>query len=286
MHRIYTIDDLDFIYRNHPLHKTAILQRLRDAGADLGRITEIDLARDEARELTDQNHLGGLDAVIELAQASGVTSQNRILDIGSGLGGTARVLAHTYGCRVDGIEITELRHCDAADLTRLVGLDHLVRLVHADFLNLDVPPRSYDVVFCQATASHFNDKGRLLDRCTTTLVEGGRLAVEDCYLRGPIATNSCSQHMLDTLQDCWKAYLIPLEEWRAALERHGFVIEAEADLSQPFLAYYGKMLAVARSSPAGTFSDNEVTAWRLAVELGSTRTLGYSRQVSRLATVR
>jgi len=51
-------------------------------------------------------HSGGLATTREQAKRVALTKDCRVLDVGCGIGGPARYLAHTYGCRVDGIDLT------------------------------------------------------------------------------------------------------------------------------------------------------------------------------------
>jgi 2-polyprenyl-3-methyl-5-hydroxy-6-metoxy-1,4-benzoquinol methylase len=49
-------------------------------------------------------HSGGLATTRDQAERIAVTEE--VLDVGCGIGGPARYLAHRYGCRVDGIDLT------------------------------------------------------------------------------------------------------------------------------------------------------------------------------------
>lgn len=66
-----------------------VLGALREAGKDLDNLTVDDLA------LTDQFHSGGR-----------VDPPRRVLDVGGGLGGPARLLASKFGCHVTSVDIT------------------------------------------------------------------------------------------------------------------------------------------------------------------------------------
>jgi sarcosine/dimethylglycine N-methyltransferase len=55
----------------------------------------------------DQFHTRGLAATAELAKLAGITADMSVLDVGSGVGGPARFLAVTYGCRVIGVDLSE-----------------------------------------------------------------------------------------------------------------------------------------------------------------------------------
>jgi cyclopropane fatty-acyl-phospholipid synthase-like methyltransferase len=55
----------------------------------------------------DQFHTRGIAATTELAELVGITADMSVLDVGSGLGGPARYLAATCGCRVTGVDLSE-----------------------------------------------------------------------------------------------------------------------------------------------------------------------------------
>lgn len=69
-----------------------ILAALKKAGKDLNRLTPEDLAP------VDEFHIRGRAATLELARAASVDSTKRLLDVGSGVGGTSRCLAREFGC--------------------------------------------------------------------------------------------------------------------------------------------------------------------------------------------
>ena len=97
-----------------------ILAALEKAGKNVNRLVHEDLAP------IDQFHIRGRTATLELARAAGLDATKRVLDVGSGVGGTSRCLAKEFGCRVTGIDLTD-EYCRAATmLTAKTGLAHLV----------------------------------------------------------------------------------------------------------------------------------------------------------------
>lgn len=63
-----------------------LLDSLREAGYDLDRLTMDDLIT------FDELHVMGRRATFELGRLAGLTDSMRVLDIGCGLGGSARTL--------------------------------------------------------------------------------------------------------------------------------------------------------------------------------------------------
>jgi hypothetical protein len=111
--------DLDRVvrfYDTHPIHEAQILEAIREKGVPLEGLTE------EVLKEHDQDHFDGLDAIDMLAREAGIDSSSRVLDVCSGVGGPVRYLAHRYGCRVTGIDLTASRHSTAVYLTKLVKL--------------------------------------------------------------------------------------------------------------------------------------------------------------------
>ena len=70
-----------------------IAQNLQSAGRDFNKLTTADLAT------VDEFHIRGRKATLELAAQMNLDTNSHVLDIGSGLGGPARTVAETYGCR-------------------------------------------------------------------------------------------------------------------------------------------------------------------------------------------
>src|SRR5712691_10798515 len=70
----------------------------------------------------DQYHYNGVDAVRAAVEAVGIGSDTHALEIGSGIGGPARYLAHTTGCRVTALELQPELHEIGVDLTLRSGL--------------------------------------------------------------------------------------------------------------------------------------------------------------------
>ena len=76
-------------------------QALKQAGLDAGGLTWSDLTP------LDQFHVRGLAATKELAEGLSLEPGSTVIDVGCGLGGPARYLAATHGCRVTGIGMVE-----------------------------------------------------------------------------------------------------------------------------------------------------------------------------------
>ena len=95
-----------------------ILAAIRAAGLN----PEQRLSPEELGAL-DHFHTGGFNASLELLELAQVRAEDRILDIGAGLAGSARLLASARGCRVDCIELSPDYCAGAVLLNRLTGLD-------------------------------------------------------------------------------------------------------------------------------------------------------------------
>jgi SAM-dependent methyltransferase len=70
----------------------------------------------------DQFHTRGILATAELATAAGLETSTRVLDLGCGIGGPARYLAATFGCKVTGVDLSPSFIDAATYLTRRGGI--------------------------------------------------------------------------------------------------------------------------------------------------------------------
>ena len=99
-----------------------------EAGVEaLGKTPETITTEDLAS--VDEFHIGGVHATRAFLDQVHITADDHVLDIGCGVGGTSRFMAHTFGCRVTGVDLTQPYVQAGRTLCDWVGLDGLVGLV-------------------------------------------------------------------------------------------------------------------------------------------------------------
>jgi SAM-dependent methyltransferase len=200
---------------------------LRLAGKDLERLTPDDLAP------VDHFHLRGKDATLELARLAGLAPGTRVLDLGGGLGGPARALAHEQGCHVTVLDLTEEFCRVGEELTGRTGLAGRVRFHHGDALDLPFPDASFEVGWTQHSTMNIQDKPRLLSEIARVVAPGGRLATHEIVAGpgGPV------HFPVPWARDASISFLLPAAQFRAAVAAAGFREVAWRDGSAAAVAW-------------------------------------------------
>jgi MPBQ/MSBQ methyltransferase len=153
----------------------SILRALRQAGKDLDRLRPVDLAP------VDEFHIRGREATIELAARAAPRPGLRVLDVGCGLGGSARYLAGEHGCHVVGIDLTR-EYVDTANaLAAMVGLEHVVEFRQASALEIPFDRDSFDVVWTEHVQMNIADKRAFYTEIARVLVPRGRFLFHDIF---------------------------------------------------------------------------------------------------------
>lgn len=154
-----------------------LLQRLNSALIEDG----VDPAHPQIESLApyDQFHGRGLEATEEIATAIQVAPTDHLLDIGSGIGGPARTLAHRFGCRVTGIDLTP-EFCEVArHLTRLTGLDSRIDFELGDALAMPFGDATFDGAYSMNVSMNIADKAGLYAEIWRVLKPGGWLMLSE-----------------------------------------------------------------------------------------------------------
>lgn len=147
-----------------------LLDDLRARGHALDRFAAADFRG------MDQLHGGGFAATEAMAAFAGVAPGMRVLDAGSGLGGTSRYLAETFGTEVEAVDLTPEFVEAAEELNRLCGLDGLIRSRVGSVTALPFGPAEFDLVWSHYVAMNVEDKAALFAEAFRVLRPGGRLA--------------------------------------------------------------------------------------------------------------
>jgi ubiquinone/menaquinone biosynthesis C-methylase UbiE len=150
-----------------------ILEALKAAGKNLDHLTPDDLAP------VDEFHGGQRPATVRLAELVGFTGTERVLDVGSGLGGPSRYLAWHYGCHISGVDLTPEFVRVADLLTEKTGLVGRVDYQQGSALDLPFEDTSFDVVWSQNVAMNIADRERLYGEMRRVLKPGGKLALQE-----------------------------------------------------------------------------------------------------------
>ena len=137
----------------------------------------------EALSVHDQLHSGGLEASRAFLRWVEPGAGERVLDLGAGLGGRARLLARDHGCSVTALEPSAPLDEVGMELTRRLGLVDRVVHVRGDATRLH-GAGAFDLAILQHVAMHVEDKAALYRACAGCLAPRGRLAWHD-WLAGP-----------------------------------------------------------------------------------------------------
>lgn len=199
---------------------------------------------DEFHSRGRQGTLDLCQLLVQQATTGGTLSSQQcvqILDVGCGLGGTARHVAYTYpNTHVTGVDLSPLYVEIGNYLTQMVmGLqDNRVSLVQGNATALPFDDASFDAVLTVHVQMNIADKNALYDEIYRVLKPGGYLAFHD-VLRGPSSTKDDSLlYPCPWADSAVTSHLATEAELKQCMQRAGFVIQKWQDETDQTIAFF------------------------------------------------
>jgi len=179
---------------------------------------------------------GGLDSTREIVKMLHLKPGMKVLDVGSGIGGSAFHMAQAYEVQVHGLDLSHNMLAIAGERLKELQLEAQVCFEHGDILETD-HVAEFDVVYSRDAFLHIADKARLFQILLRVLKPTGLLFITDY---------------------CWG-------EGRHSEEFLRYTAQREYDLHTP--ADYGRLLKEAGFVKVQTFDKTALFGEYLQLEL-------------------
>ncbi len=210
-----------------------ILESLIAGGVDQRAIDECTVDPDVLAG-ADEFHLGGRAATEQIVSAVGASTHapRRILDVGSGIGGSARRLARSLQCQVSGIDLTAEFVETAAAVSEVVGASEATDFAVGSATNIPFDPDTFDAVTMFHVGMNIEAKTEMASEFARVVRPSGAIVIYDIMRVGegeitfpvPWATSSES------------SFVATPADYGEVLESAGFVNLAVADQRDLVLA--------------------------------------------------
>lgn len=161
---------------------------------------------------------GSDDISRRIAALCGLTAGSKVLDLGSGSGPTARLLAKEHGCEVTCVDLDAQALDSLMEAARRDGVEARITPVQADMREVDLPEGGFRCVVCEGSVRFLGPSLEEASRRVRRLLElDGRLAITTAARVGRVLPSAVAAFY----QSRGEKLLYP-RELSTALERSGF----------------------------------------------------------------
>jgi len=216
-----------------------IFKGLEATGVDLNCLQPEDLAP------VDEFHIGGRKATAHAIEKMSLSEDQHVLDIGCGIGGTARYMAAEIGCKVTGIDLTPEYISIAKTLTDLTGLGSKVTYKVASALAMPFESETFDAAITIHVAMNIPERAALYREIARVMKPGATLCIYDVMKR----SDERFSFPVPWAQSADTSHLTTPEEMRTLLDDAGFDVREVDDRTDFALNFFKQSLAASADGP-------------------------------------
>jgi SAM-dependent methyltransferase len=216
-----------------------IFKGLEAAGTDLSCLQPKDLAP------VDEYHIGGRKATVHAIDKMSLSEDQQVLDIGCGIGGTARYMAEKIGCKVTGIDLTSEYISIAKTLTDLTGLGGKVTYKVASALDMPFESKTFDAAITIHVAMNIPERATLYREIARVMKPGATLCIYDVMKK----SDESFSFPVPWAESADTSHLTTPEEMRTLLDDAGFDVREVDDRTDFALHFFKQSLAAAADGP-------------------------------------
>ena len=186
----------------------------------------------------DQYHARGIAATVDLGKRMPISENQRIIDIGCGLGGPARYFAKQFKCFITGIDITPSFIEIGNKFNNLTSMSKQVSLQIGNGENLDFEDETFDGGYSQHVTMNIKSRKEFFLEAFRVLKKGTFFAFSEHGL-GPEGNPIFPLPWADTAE---MSFLFSTESTIALLEEVGFYDIQIIETSEKYISGYEKMI--------------------------------------------
>ena len=217
--------------------RAGLLAAIRSGVERLGKTPATVVVEDLAP--VDEFHIGGRQASEDFLGQLGLTPDHRVLDIGCGLGGSARFAATRYGCHITGIDLTEEYVNAGQVMCDWVGLGERVSLRQGSALTMSFESDTFDGAYMLHVGMNIPDKRRLCAEVYRVLRPGAFFGIYDVMRIG----DGELEYPVPWAETPETSAVHSVDDYKVALRAADFAVIGERSRRDFALEFFAKLKA-------------------------------------------
>ena len=164
-----------------------------------------------------------IDYLIEL----GNIKNNIVLDFGCGLASTAIKLSKEQGCKVYGLNISDVQIELSNKQIKEEQLEDKIKLYLYDGITIPTFPEKFDRIIYQESMCHVYNKDSIIKQLVNNLNPGGIIVGQDWIKKEKKNTSN-----IDDINKEWKTKISSFEEYKSLYEKYNMKVVQLIDASE------------------------------------------------------